>query len=367
MSSYEEIINNTAERDGFRMSWNCWASNKLDMFSCVIPLGCMYTPLKELNLPLLQYEKISCCQINCKAVLNPFCIVDFRSKAWQCNLCSNRNDFPPHYSDISEQNLPSEMHESYSTIEYTTTNSPLCYPILYFLIDTCLVEEEMTSLKKSIVKIIQSLPDEWHVGLITFSRYVYVHDLSEMNFSKCYAFKPNKEYSSKKLSSLLEFGQHTKFNENNRHSQNSYIPYNRFVQPLGVCRDSFIQKINEIIIDEWPVKTGFRQLRSIGSALSIALSFLESTMPNTPVRVMLFNGGPCSYGNGNIVSELLKEPIRKHNDIVKDNAHYLHKALKYYDNLANKASNNGHTIDIYTASLDQTGLYEMRSLTSKTG
>ena len=43
------------------------------------------------------------------------------------------------------------------------------------------------------------------------------------------------------------------------------------------------------------------------------------------------------------------------------------KALKHYEALASRAANNGHTVDIYSCALDQTGLMEMRSCTNYSG
>ena len=82
---------------------------------------------------------------------------------------------------------------------------------------------------------------------------------------------------------------------------------------------------------------------------------------------MSFLGGACSQGPGQVVNDELKFPIRSHHDIEKDAAKYLKKALKHYDGLASRTSNNGHTIDIYSCALDQTGLMEMRSCCNYTG
>lgn len=82
---------------------------------------------------------------------------------------------------------------------------------------------------------------------------------------------------------------------------------------------------------------------------------------------MLFIGGPCSQGPGQVLNDDLKEPIRSHHDIHKDNAKYMKKAIKHYDALALRAATNGHTIDIYSCALDQTGLMEMKSCVNSTG
>ena len=59
---------------------------------------------------------------------------------------------------------------------------------------------------------------------------------------------------------------------------------------------------------------------------------------------MTFLGGACSQGPGQVVNDELKFPIRSHHDIEKDAAKFMKKALKHYEALASRSSNNGHTI-----------------------
>jgi len=125
--------------------------------------------------------------------------------------------------------------------------------------------------------------------------------------------------------------------------------------------------LGELQRDPWPVAQGKRPLRSTGVALSIAIGLLEASYPNCGARIMSFLGGACSQGPGQVVDDELKFPIRSHHVIEKDAAKYMKKALKHYDGLAARTSNNGHTIDIYSCALDQTGLMEMRSCCNYTG
>ena len=63
----------------------------------VIPLGCLYTPLKSRpDLPPINYAPVLCQR--CQAVMNPFCQVDYQAKIWACNFCYNRNPFPQSYA-----------------------------------------------------------------------------------------------------------------------------------------------------------------------------------------------------------------------------------------------------------------------------
>lgn len=82
---------------------------------------------------------------------------------------------------------------------------------------------------------------------------------------------------------------------------------------------------------------------------------------------MMFIGGPGSQGPGQVVDDELKNPIRSHHAIEKDNARWMRKAMKHYEALANRSATNGHVIDLYSCSLDQTGLHEMKFCCNYTG
>jgi protein transport protein SEC23 len=81
---------------------------------------------------------------------------------------------------------------------------------------------------------------------------------------------------------------------------------------------------------------------------------------------MLFAGGPASEGPGQVVSNELKESIRSHHDIDRDTAKYHKRAVKFYEALGKRVSNNGHVVDLFAGCLDQTGLLEMKGLPNST-
>ena len=99
MTTYQEYMQQNEDRDGIRLSWNVWPSSRLEATRMVVPLGALYTPLKERpDLPPIQYDPVMCARQSCRAILNPMCQVDFRAKLWVCNFCFNRNTFPPQVS-----------------------------------------------------------------------------------------------------------------------------------------------------------------------------------------------------------------------------------------------------------------------------
>lgn len=47
MTTYEEFIQQNEERDGVRFTWNVWPSSRLEATRLVVPIGCLYQPIKE--------------------------------------------------------------------------------------------------------------------------------------------------------------------------------------------------------------------------------------------------------------------------------------------------------------------------------
>lgn len=100
---------------------------------------------------------------------------------------------------MNEQNLPAELMQQYTTIEYIDTKSQVNPNIFLFLIDTCVSQEELNSIKDSIQLSLNLLPPETLVGLITFGKFVFVHELGFQECPKSYAFSGTKEYTTQQI------------------------------------------------------------------------------------------------------------------------------------------------------------------------
>ena len=73
MATYQEYIQQNEDRDGVRFSWNVWPSSRLEATRMVIPLGTLYTAVKERpDLPPIQYDPVLCTRPTCRAILNPY-------------------------------------------------------------------------------------------------------------------------------------------------------------------------------------------------------------------------------------------------------------------------------------------------------
>ncbi|KAL7057158.1 hypothetical protein AAHC03_019138 [Spirometra sp. Aus1] len=366
-----EYIQQTEANDGIRFSWNVWPASRLDAAQLIVPVSCLYTPMKErADFPPVLYDPVVCSR--CRAILNPFCQVDLRARAWVCCICACRNTFPPQYAGMTEQNLPAELMPQFTTLEYTITKAPTTPMIFLYVMDTCLEEVEFTNLKSSIQQSIAALPPSTLVGLITFGRMVHIHRLNSGPIAKSWVFKGTKDYTGAQIQSMLGIGRSAAHGRSSVSSMpgpaaDGDLPQNKFLQRVEFCSASLNALLAELAPDPWPVPQGKRALRSCGAALSIAIGLLESTFPNVGARILTFLGGPCSQGPGAVVDDNLKNIIRSHHDIEKDNCPYMRKAIKHYESLANRAAQNSHVVDLFSCHLDQTGLHEMRYLANYTG
>jgi protein transport protein SEC23 len=98
--------------------------------------------------------------------------VDMRARMWICPFCLQRNNLPPHYKDISAEQIPLELHPSSTTIEYRLPRPAPAPPIFLFVVDTCQEEDSLKALKDSIIMSLSLLPQYALVGLITYGTMV---------------------------------------------------------------------------------------------------------------------------------------------------------------------------------------------------
>ena len=69
-----------------------------------------------------------------------------------------------------------------------------------FLVDTCLIEEELSTLKASLQQMLTLVPEHTVVGLITFGTHVSVYELGFAECTRAVVFRGNKEPDHLKVS-----------------------------------------------------------------------------------------------------------------------------------------------------------------------
>ncbi|EES14005.1 hypothetical protein BDA96_07G168200 [Sorghum bicolor] len=359
-------------QDGIRMTWNVIPGTKQDATNCVVPVSAIYTPLKpNPSIPVLPYAPLRCRM--CRSILNPFSVVDFVAKIWVCPFCFQRNHFPQHYNSISENNLPAELFPQYTTVEYASTSEtgPVAPPVFLFVVDTCMIEEEIGYLKSALAQAIELLPDQSLVGFITFGTYVQVHELGFGLLPKSYVFKGTKEVTKEQiLDQMSFFAGKTKPTSGviaGARDGLSAESIARFLLPASECEFVLNSVIEELQKDPWPVPADKRSSRCTGVALSVAASLLGVCVPGSGARIMAFVGGPSTEGPGSIVSKSLSEPIRSHKDLDKGSAPLYNKAVKFYEDISKQLVNQGHVLDLFACALDQVGVAEMKVAVERTG
>lgn len=240
-----------------------------------------------------------------------------------------------------------------------------------FVVDTCIIEEEMSFLKSALSQAIDLLPDNSLVGLITFGSLVHVHELGFGQIPKSYVFKGSKDVSKDQLLEQLNF-----FLRKPKPSTGviagvrdglSSESIARFLLPASDCEFALNSVFEELQKDPWPVPPDQRASRCTGTALSIAATLLGACVPGSGARIMAFVGGPSTEGPAAIVSKNLSEPIRSHKDLDKDSAPHYHKAVKFYDALSKQLVHQGHVLDLFACALDQVGVAELKVAVEKTG
>ncbi|KAH9679928.1 protein transport protein SEC23 [Citrus sinensis] len=367
--------------DGVRMTWNVWPRTKVEASKCVIPLAASISPIRSHpDIPTLPYAPLRC--KTCTAALNAFARVDFTAKIWICPFCYQRNHFPPHYAAISETNLPCELYPQYTTVEYILPHNmqnpnnpnpdPRLSPVFVFVLDTCMIEEELGYARSELKRAIGLLPDNAMVGLVTFGTQAHVHELGFSDMSKVYVFRGNKEISKDQV--LEQLGLSASGRRAAGGYQKAAVPnafpnsgVSRFLLPASECEYTLNSLLDELQPDQWPVAPRTRPSRCTGVALSVATGLLGACLPGTGARIVALVGGPCTEGPGTIVSKDLSEPVRSHKDLDKDAAPFFKKAVKFYDGLAKQLVSQGHVLDLFASALDQVGVAEMKVAVEKTG
>ncbi|CAK9019994.1 unnamed protein product [Durusdinium trenchii] len=217
---------------------------------------------------------------DCGAVLNPLCYVDFHSKSWTCPFCHTRNRFPQHYADhITETNLPAELLQMCSTIEYIIPQVVCQPPVFLLVLDIALIEEELEQAKDSLQQSLAMMPQNALVGFITFGAMCYVHELASTTLPKAYAFRGGKEYTAQQVAYQLGFAL-----KNDPRGTMGAQAARRFLLPVAECEFTLNSLLDDLSRDAWPPGGHDRRpFRCTGAALSVALGLVEATCPQSSV------------------------------------------------------------------------------------
>nr|XP_043624924.1 protein transport protein SEC23-like [Erigeron canadensis] len=241
-------------------------------------------------------------------------------KHFSVSMCS-----PKEYLDalgvagISETNVPAELYLQYTTTEYSFPNSDIHHvtpPNVYvFVIDTCMIEEELGFARSALQQALEFLPENALVRFVSFGTRVQVYELGYSDMSKVYVFRGSKEISKDQVLDQLGLGSGGAvggrrvgggpgqgFQKGMAGQGGGFLNpgVSRFLLPASEGAYTIHSLLEELGTDQWPIAPGNRSLRCTGVALSVAAGLPGACMPGTGARIVALVGGPCTEGPGSV-------------------------------------------------------------------
>ncbi|KAK6462270.1 ScSEC23 cytoplasmic GTPase-activating protein-like protein [Scheffersomyces coipomensis] len=405
------LFHDSEQRDGVTFNWNLFPSTRLEASQLSTPLGCLYQPLLESQVSSTQFP-IQC--TTCKNYMNPFIKVDRANNMWWCQMCQKRTFLPPDFKipdqAESDSEWPPQLRSKSTTIEYelpeninekVQENLPFTF---VFIIDVFahlddVQDEVFQTLIDSLIHSIEQIPNGYLIGLVTFEETVHIHDLvgsTSYSFNKNFVqgHKAKSAYKSifdkPTIDKVLERIGLTRSTLQNDYQESQLVQKNILVELNDETRSqisSYIKNLKPKVI------TSYKPDASPGLAHYItSLLLSQCTFKYFMGKVIYASSVAGTNFPGTIVNPELKEVIRSHNDISKLNAPNFLPSSKFYQALAYIASgqtfenawyiadstsvkttdyelsstNPTWSVDLCSSSLDQTGIYEMKSLSSYT-
>ena len=342
------------QTEGVRFVWNNIPSSRLEASRNIIPAALLFTPFTPREEPIQRSDARPLTCTSCSWTANRFCVADYHQFRWDCCNCGTRNTLPNQYREFVQQGnqIPEFLNEN-AILEFKSTQgSPICW---FLVIDTCIAPGELEIVKNTLLDQLTNL-DGIFVGLVTVGKHVALHDLISPFLNEL-LINGEADYTADKLRTLL----HLKSAE-----PGSSMP-NRFVQPLSTCREKLLKIIRRLRPDGFEVKKDQRKLRATGQALLVATTALEAF--GNSGRISTIVGGPCTFGPGRIIAPELSQTFRAHSELENesDKITAFRKASIFYEQLLEKVSRIGITVDLFAFCLDQFGVAEMRPLIEKSG
>jgi protein transport protein SEC23 len=342
------------QAEGVRFIWNNIPHSRLESSLNIIPLSTLLTPFNLRETPITRIEiRPIVCQ-GCQMVANRCCMPDYQQMRWDCSNCSHRNVIPNNYKEYIQQgNLVPEFMNENATLEYKIGQG---VPIVWFiLIDTCIEDADLDIVRTNLAARLSGV-EGVQVGLITIGKHIVVHDLASEFLTES-LINGEAEYTPEKLRALLNLKVFSQTTPNQ----------NRFIRPIDACREKLLKILGRLKTNKFHTKSNMRVHRATGAAINAASIILESF--GGVGRLTAIIGGPCTFGQGKIVSDQLTDNFRDHTDLESntDKIEVFKKSQKFYDDILERLIKVGITCDLFAFSLDQFGCAEMRNLVEKSG
>ena len=309
-----------------------------------LPMGMLLSPAVRLQpAPPSQRRKTIPCA-KCGAILNSFVQADKEKQEWKCVFCRNVNALDGlQYATYDTFPELSKRVVEYMDVDISSS-PPQGVPYI-FVVDANASKQGIADLKDSLARLLESLPSDALVGLVSFSNIVSVYDMSVSGLASCEVLaghlSPHEDDISDILNDLSVVG------------------------PLSERKETLLDCLTAIEAGcHHDNDSGERLLkpRCIGPAVEVALnvacSLQRTHMGSSSIAV---NGGHvivCTEGAPDV------GPGSTHTDV----NHPMNQLAKdYYETLGLLAQEHCCTVSVFCSGMGNFSLPVLRSLVSPNG
>lgn len=118
---------------------------------------------------------------------------------------SSKHNWLNGQSSSSSISLASMVSSSSSTLSMSNGDLRGVGPAFVFVVDSCTADEELGALKNELLLVVEQLPENALVGLVTFDSMVRVHDLGFPECSRVVLFHGGRELSSEQVLCFVNY------------------------------------------------------------------------------------------------------------------------------------------------------------------
>ena len=207
-----------------------------------------------------------------------------------------------------------------------------------------------------MLRTIEILPQNARVGLISFGKLIYVHELKLSECPRNFVFNGLKTYDIQKLKACLSLG------------TQQYPEQNDFILPVEEAKAMLLSIIDNVLeVDPFHSSKENRFERCTGAALDMAITLLQALFPNSSSQIILFTGGPITRGPGRMAELKRTQLVRQNQDIEQDKLELVRESRNFFNGISKRASSANIVVNYIAASFEESGIYEISKVILETG
>lgn len=375
-----------------KFNWDVFPSTRLEAKNMVSPIGCMYTPFASIAKEVSESHPLKCS--SCQSIINQFIRLDRSNGKWWCPFCHHTTDLPETFvvppKGSTDNEIPAPIRlSSHGTVDYLLpqdiSEAQLKGKFVAYVVDTYKFldqdgtgsdgEDDFMALKKAIADSIRKLPNDCEIIIVTFSDSIVLHKPSQGCIEVC---QPNGRSNDDQDKPTIETTKDLDYYFNR--VKNTALK----ISKSDICSRPSLELIDYVLNLKPHFTSSLKPPRATGFSVLTICQLIDNIFPSLYVgKISLFLTGPCTLEPGKIVDEL--GTLRSHRDILDSS--YVKQAQQFYKIFAflsagytMKASIKAaytlenpllfsvlkkatkFTFDIYSGSVNQVGVYEMKVL-----